>query len=71
METKHGNPTQTSLRLLTPDTASVISPLPQLSPTPLSLGDPSACSIPLLRTSVVLVEELCYHLRSLPSPPAL
>ena len=71
IETKHSNPTQTSLRLLTPDTTSVIPTLQQLSHKPLSLGAPSACSIPLLRTQVTLVEELCYHLKYLPSLSAL
>lgn len=70
LETKHSNPTQTSLHLLTPDTTSVIPPLQHISHKPLSLGAPSACSIPLLGTQVIFMEELCYHLKSLSSPLA-
>lgn len=58
LETKHSNPTQTSLHLLTPDTTSDIPTLQQISHKPLSLGAPSAFSIPLLCTQVILMEEL-------------
>lgn len=71
LETKHSNPTQTRLHLLTPDTTSVVPSLQQLSHKPPSLGAPSACSMSLLCTQVILMEELCYHLKSLPSSLAL